>query len=407
MSKKGTKMSLGEFVGEFRGSSSSAALPTAPKQRAPDDDGSFKRYPRRDERERDEPSRSDQDGTWRRGGGGGGGFGGGDSRGGGGYQSNRGGGYDREERGGGGGGWRGGGGGGGGYNDRGGRDDRGGDDRGGGWRSGGGGYNNDRGGGYNNDRGGGGYNDRGGDDRGGGGWRSGGGHDRDGGGDSRFGASRSEPPSGDRPRLQLKSRTGGAPAAANDAKKASPFGGASAVDTASKLEKLDVKDAPPKKEEAPKEETSDEKAPEEKEPDSKQEASKQEGSKKEEEEKRREPEVVNSRAAAMGSAPEPRREVRFVRQDGGSVFIFSFKTRRFTNDTFLFCFNSPTIAVRVTPEDPRKSATNDSSNWRKMNGNETANAATTEGLLPLPIRGLLLRPKLIVRTIGMTVVLPR
>lgn len=95
-------MSLGDFMGG-QPATDMSALPTRPKERGPDDDGSFKR--RSDYNDRDqEPSRSDGDNNWRRGGGGGGstggslrGGGGGydDRRGGGGYNNRGGGGFDR------------------------------------------------------------------------------------------------------------------------------------------------------------------------------------------------------------------------------------------------------------------------------------------------------------------------
>lgn len=287
MSKKGVKLSLSEFMGPSAGPSASS-LPTGPAERGPDDDGSFKRHVRREDRPDYEPSRSEGDSNWRRGAGGGG-FGGG-----GGYSD------------------RGGGGGGGGYNysndRRGAYGDRGGSS----------GYNDrERGGGGG---GSGGYIDRGppSDDRGGS-WRSGGGPPR-GGGDNL--AASPAAPMGERPRLQLKSRTAPAPAAATapastkPPRKAStnPFAGATAVDTTvSKMEKLSVKNEPsPKKEEK---ETKEGEAPvaafgetsgdpsksEEKPAEANAQASSHE---KKEDKKKREPEVVNSRAAAFCSAPE-------------------------------------------------------------------------------------------------------
>jgi hypothetical protein len=176
------------------------------RTRSDGDDGAFRRAPRRDE-EGYEPSRSENDSSWRRGGppassSSGGGFGGGGDRNGG----------DRR-------------GGGGRFDDR---------------RGGGGGYDDRRGGG-------GGYDDR----------RSGGG----GGFDDRRGGSGAPPSSGGRPRLNLVKRS--APAAGDEKKgsspspsssKTNPFGGASAVDTASKLAKLDLKAQKSKEEVAKKEE---------------------------------------------------------------------------------------------------------------------------------------------------------
>ena len=165
------------------------------------------------------------------------------------------------------------------------------------------------------------------------------------------------PAAGERPRLQLKSRTAPAPVAAAappvtktaaepaaapkpsvapvapkpSAPKANPFGSASAVDTASKLAKLDLKDespvvAPkavePKKEEpiliaeskvdGPKKE---EAAPQVADEKSKEEvvAAAVESSveKPERKEKpKREPEVVNSRAAAFGGGSVKPEQVR-------------------------------------------------------------------------------------------------
>lgn len=365
MSKKGVKLSLGEFMGGAPVSN----LPTAPAQRAPDDDGSFKRSVRRSDDANYEPSRSEGDNNWRRGGGGastvpsggGGGFDrGGDRGSGGGFGDRRGGGYgDRggDSRGGGSG-----------YGDR------GGDSR------GGGGYG-DRGGGDSNFGGGGGYGDRGGDSRSGGGggygdnsrgagdgggsWRGSGG-----GGGDRFATSTREeaaPPTGERPRLQLKSRTAPTPPSApaapkppapklpaatapkvavSDRPKSNPFGGASAVDTASKLAMLDIKEKPaptPAKVE-PKEQEPKREEPKEAEgnlvPDDKkahddvEETEKNlEHVEKKKEKKKREPEVVNSRAAALGAEAGGKSEVR-------SIFSCcpSFITRKPESYTFRFAF---------------------------------------------------------------------
>lgn len=193
------KMSLGEFMGEQPAS----ALPTRPKERGPDDDGSFRRRDYNDKRRESEVSKSEGDNNWRRGGGSD-------------YSNNR-----REQdisRSDSDNNWRRGTGGasaGGGYNDR-----RGGS--GGGYSSRdydnrdgcrGGGYDNRNG--YDRRGGGGAYNNddygKGGDsicfDRG----RSGNSYNR--GSDNGFGSSRfggggsNQPSSGVRPKLQLKSRT--------------------------------------------------------------------------------------------------------------------------------------------------------------------------------------------------------
>lgn len=62
------KMSLGEFIGA-ENKSDMSALPTRPKERGPNDDGSFRRRDYNDNRrEREqETSRSDSDNNWRRG----------------------------------------------------------------------------------------------------------------------------------------------------------------------------------------------------------------------------------------------------------------------------------------------------------------------------------------------------
>lgn len=68
-SNKGIKLSLGEFMGPAAAANTSS-LPKGPAQRAPDDDGAFKRPVRRSDNYNDEPpSRSEGDGNWRRGGG--------------------------------------------------------------------------------------------------------------------------------------------------------------------------------------------------------------------------------------------------------------------------------------------------------------------------------------------------
>eukprot|EP00529_Nitzschia_sp_RCC80_P010504 CAMPEP_0113455816 /NCGR_PEP_ID=MMETSP0014_2-20120614/8567_1 /TAXON_ID=2857 /ORGANISM="Nitzschia sp." /LENGTH=763 /DNA_ID=CAMNT_0000347251 /DNA_START=125 /DNA_END=2416 /DNA_ORIENTATION=+ /assembly_acc=CAM_ASM_000159 len=268
------KMSLGEFMG---GESPANALPTAPRQRGPDDDGSFQRYDRRrDDSQQDRFSRGDADDNWRRGGGGGGG------------------GFDRGS----GGGYRGGGGG---YNDR----DRDGYDR----RpmGGGGGADADtgswrRGGGAPAGRG---DQDRGGssrfDSRGGGG---GGGFDsmsRGGGGGG-----------GERPRLQLKARTAPAP----EVKKDTPTNNddetkedAVSADNKEATKDDNGGDAGKANEEAAEGENvaNDDKVDT---ADSKDEKN------DEKTRKVREPEVVNSRAAAFDSVDAPKRESNNKRGDG-------------------------------------------------------------------------------------------
>jgi len=323
-------MSLNEFMGPTA-SRNTSTLPSAPRERGPDDDGSFKRYPRRDQQDDHPVSRADQDGSWRRGGGGGGGGGGGfDDRGSGGgsggFRSDDRGGYSRDSRGGGGGG-------GGSYSryddNRGGGNDRGGDrdgydrddrDRGGSWRGGGGGGGGPRDGGFQ---------DRGGSRFGGGGSREYGDRDHDRGGFGDRGGDRGghdAAPPGERPRLQLKQRTtakddrSSSPSAAT--KKSNPFGGASAVDTSAKLAQLDLKQKKPEDEEgrprqgspkvasparadglaSPKDQPPDE--PKSRESTSPQgvqsDEEKPEGSQR----PRREPEIVNSRAAAFESASQ-------------------------------------------------------------------------------------------------------
>lgn len=282
--KKGTKMSLGEFMGDEAGPASSS-FPTAPKARGPDDDGSFRRPQRR--YDDDGPSRADQDGAWRRGGGGGvpsGGGGGGDRYGGSGDRYG-GGGY-RDDRGGG---SRYGGGGG---------DDRGGSS----WRGGGGGGGR------------GSYEDRGRFGGGGGGGRSGG----------AWGSSDAPPAapsSGERPRLQLKQRT--VPKDAADAtgstppvRKSNPFGGASAADTASKLSKLEVKDKTVEPEPSSSKMT---------EPEAPAEGGEPKIEPEKPERPRREPEVINPRAAAFGEATPVRKHDMILRTNGpGACFLTNF-----------------------------------------------------------------------------------
>lgn len=277
----------------------------------PDDDGSFKR--RTDFNRRDEPSRSDGDNNWRRGGasigGGGGAF---DDRRGGGGHNNRGGGggYDRYDNN------RGGG-----YERRGGYDDN---------RSGGGGFDSfDRRGGAgrseydnNNDRGAGGGFDS---------FRRGG-YDR--GGDNR-GFSSSQPSSGGtRPKLQLKTRTAPVPEPPKEEEKKQV-----AVVEQEILKEEPVMETKEEvtKEEAPVEKEEEIPAPDTNEAEPVQEdgwetvegvkvkttkeapkgAKKPiEGDKKDSNEggekkpsKKREPKVVNSRAAMLESAPEVKRDV--------------------------------------------------------------------------------------------------
>eukprot|EP00548_Thalassiothrix_antarctica_P010246 CAMPEP_0194158912 /NCGR_PEP_ID=MMETSP0152-20130528/77541_1 /TAXON_ID=1049557 /ORGANISM="Thalassiothrix antarctica, Strain L6-D1" /LENGTH=164 /DNA_ID=CAMNT_0038868427 /DNA_START=213 /DNA_END=705 /DNA_ORIENTATION=+ len=56
-------MSFGEFMGDTP-TRDLHALPTAPKERGPDDDGSFRRRSRRDDNQDYEPSRSEADTSW-------------------------------------------------------------------------------------------------------------------------------------------------------------------------------------------------------------------------------------------------------------------------------------------------------------------------------------------------------
>jgi hypothetical protein len=222
-------MGLGEFIGDSGASSATSNLPRGPAERAPDDDGSFKRPVRRSDNYMDQPpSRSEGDGNWRRGAPGAGpssGFG--SSDGGGGrdnYNSNRGGGFDRDSR-----------------------------DRGssGGFDSRGtGGYNR---GNYSEGNSGGDTRPPSGDN-----WRTS--------NNSRENVPSAPSPAGERPRFQLKARTLPMPASspiassmsptvpssdritdrAPAAPKSNPFGSATAVDTASKLEKIAITEPPSK-----------------------------------------------------------------------------------------------------------------------------------------------------------------
>lgn len=223
-SSKGTKMSLGEFVGPSAGA---GALPTAPRARGPDDDGSFQRYPKRGEREPRDPTRSDKDSSWRRGGGGE-------------PEGNRGGNWKGGE-----GGFR--------SSDRGSRnDERGGGDRGGSWRGGG---------------------DRHRDDRDGRSWRGGEGAA------PRASGTDSAPSSGERPRLQLKQKV--AP------RDNHPEDNDAAV---AKMEKLSIQDSEEKN------------------------TSNNEATPASTSKPKREPEVVNSRAAGLsGGDSSARREVSLKR----------------------------------------------------------------------------------------------
>lgn len=318
-------MSIGEFMGPAP-SRDTNALPTAPKERGADDDGAFKRRSRRDDESNPdyEPSRSEADSSWRRGGGAGGGFD--DRRTGGGF-----GGTDRRS---------------GGFDDRG----------------GGGGYN-DRGsaGGYNDRGGAGGYNDRGGfggrsDERSGFGSRSDdrsgfGGSRSDDRGGSRFGgrpddrggdrfAARpdnrggfaagveSAPPAGERPRLNLMKRSAPITQASKPAvapkPKVDPFGAATPADTAAKLNALELKEKADKQKNI---DETDLKTAEPKIPMPVEAATDAEltsveptgdadehGKARDKNQKRREPVVVNSRAAAFESAPTVKRENNNLRE---------------------------------------------------------------------------------------------
>jgi hypothetical protein len=252
----------------------------------PDDDGSFRRTNRRDERDYFQPSHGDSDDNWRRGGGGGGFR---DDRGERGFDDRRGG-YDRRS---------------------GGFDDRGHDRRGGG---GGGGFEDrgqERRGG-----GGGGFEGRsnmdrrpGFDDRERGTWRGAGGYDnnndrdsgqfdRRGGYDNNRGLERSSKPGpqgssadGSRPRLQLKARTEPVPQDPVKEKLVNVDSG-----NVEAPPKDEVPETPPKNNETQVEITESSK-----------------GKAVDEEKKRGEPKVVNSRAAAMGFASSVSREVSDVK----------------------------------------------------------------------------------------------
>jgi hypothetical protein len=276
----------------------------------PDDDGSFRRTNRRDEKDNYQPSPGDSDDNWRRGGGGGGFR---DDRGSRGFDDRRGG-YDRR---------------GGGFDER-GQD-----------RRGGGGFE-DRG--YDR-RGGGGYEDRGQDRRGGGdfedrgrmdrksgydnrdrgNWRGGGGYDnsnnreggrfdRRGGYDDDRGFERSSKPgpqgsstTGSRPRLQLKARTEPVPQDSNKGKPTNDNSGNDHPPLKDEVTETPVKDDETQLETTEKKdiEASNDR------PD-------------DEEKKRREPEVVNSRAAAMGAAPNVNREVSNVKNSSVQINVLCF-----------------------------------------------------------------------------------
>ena len=343
-SKKGVKLSLGEFIGP---PSTVNALPTGPADRGPDDDGSFQRHrPRRDDESAYEPSRSDGDNNWRRGGGGGGGFGGGA-----GSSSSAGpprsGGYNDREREG--------------YSDR----DRGGfnNDRNNDRDRGGfnndrdrGGFNNDRNndrdrGGYNNDR----NNDRGSynndrnNDRGG--YNNDRGEDRSAEGKWR-GSSTStsvgaragsdihdSAPSGERPRLQLKSRTAPMPTPTNNT--TSPV-----ISKVQEPEEKQPKDETEKEAEThlstdvavaeivPASSGGDAEKPQETASANKADGGGSPGRNKEDQ-KKREPEVVNSRAAAFGAAPDHKREVSSKQDDNCRCRVRHRKWTTHTTPQFL------------------------------------------------------------------------
>ncbi len=293
----------------------------------PDDDGSFKRRSDYENRRDQEPSRSDGDSNWRRGAG----TSMGASRGG--YDDRRGGYDDRR----------------GGYDDR-----RGGYDR----RGGGGGYNRfdndrdggfDRRGGYNDNRGGfdnydrrggsrGGYDNN---DRGGSGFDSfrRGGLDREPAGDSRASG-------GTRPRLQLKSRTTPLPEQPKPVEKKESPPAEQPPKVEAKKEEV-VEPAPSKTEEkAPVETTTAEsgedgwatvegvkgKPTKETEPvKSEEKETKEKGERKPS--KKREPAVVNSRAAMLDAAPVVKRDVSGQFAVGE---LFSDFIREFNPDFFLF-----------------------------------------------------------------------
>jgi len=273
---------------------------------SPDDDGSFRRRSRRDDNQDYEPSRSEADTSWRRGGGGpprgGGGFD--DRRGGGGFDDRRGGGGFEDRRSGGGFEDRRGGGGfedrrgGGGFEDR--RGGGGFEDR----KSGSGFEDRKSGGGFEDRKSGGGFEDRRGNVGGGfGGGRSnerGGFNERGGDRDSLFrGAA-----GGERPRLALQKRT--APmenkSSIGTKSKADPFGGATIVDTASKLNELEMKLKEARVNNDRKQNNDSQKDI------VKEELSDAQDLANKDQKKGREPEVVNSRAALLESAPTVSRD---------------------------------------------------------------------------------------------------
>ena len=290
-SKKGIKLSLGEFMGP---PSKVNALPTGPAERGPDDDGSFQRHrPRRDDDSNSgyEPSRSDGDNNWRRGGGGGGGGGGASSMSGNANSS----GYNN-------------------YPDRGEHQQQ---------RSSGrdGGFHSDRNRGYQHEP----EADR----TETGNWRSGGG----GGGRESMSSNRGgydRPPpstaaSAERPRLQLKSRTAPTPTTATVSPRDStvlapvepPLEQQQDETTTTTAQPSPTSDTPtttkaPKEEEPTDNNTKDDAKPEQDSPVDKAEAGSPVTKQRNKgEPKKREPDVVNSRAAAFGSAPEHKREVSF------------------------------------------------------------------------------------------------
>jgi hypothetical protein len=201
-SNKGVKLSLGEFMGASGGSTTTSSLPKGPAERAPDDDGAFKRPVRRSDNYNDQPpSRSEGDGNWRRGGpsstGPSTGFGGSSS---GGNRDN--------------------------YMNN---------------RGGGGGFDSDRGnsnGGFHRDSDSGSSNN----------WR--------GGSNSRENSNPAPSPAGERPRLQLKSRTVLPPISVSNttvtsqpnsiatkksiSAKPNPFGSANPVNTATKMAHIEI-----------------------------------------------------------------------------------------------------------------------------------------------------------------------
>lgn len=278
-----------------------------------------------------EVSRSDGDSSWRRGGGGGGGGGGFDSRSGGG---------------------------GGGYNNT-----RDGDS---GWRRGGGG-----GGGTSS-----GFDSRGADGESS--WRRGG--SSGGGGMGRLGSNGSAASGGggERPRLNLSRRTKeddenkGSSTATSNQPKSNPFGSATAVDTASRFAKIDLREneqkeqkkeqaeqetADAKEEEKPAKEekieadvaekagaenntqseetidaTNNDEEPSAKEGETKDEENKN-GEKKRErrERKMRQPKVVNSRAAMLDATDAPKKVVRSSTYFGAYPFLSSFLEPKFSH----------------------------------------------------------------------------